>query len=96
MKKDKFDLANLNLPQSMEMKKTGEGTQALVEKAIKVIHHSEEESKKSTVSIGLKRVVVDISSDLYKAMKIHIAEDDVSMRDYIAHLIQKEINSRNK
>lgn len=95
-KKEKFDIAKLNIPQNFEIVKNDEGVQALVEKAIKVIHHTKEDTKKNSVSVGLKRVVVDISSNLYKAMKIHIAEDEISMRDYIANLIRKEEERRNK
>ena len=93
-KKDNFDLSKLSLAADMEMVKTVEGTQ-VIEKVIKQIHAPKEEQKTS-VPVGLKRVVVDVPSDLYKTMKFHIAEDEISMRDYIANLIRKEAELRKQ
>ena len=92
-KKENFDLSKLSLASDMEMVKTQEGTQ-VIEKVIKQIHEKPKEEQKTSIPSGFKRVVVDIPSNLYKSMKFHLAEDEISMRDYVANLIKKEDERR--
>lgn len=94
LKKGSPDFSKLNLAENFEMVKTEEGTKIIVEKAIEQIHEKPKETPKTSIPMGFKRIVADVPSDVYKIMKFHIAEDETSMRDYIANLIRKEAELR--
>ncbi|WP_214720685.1 toxin-antitoxin system HicB family antitoxin [Exiguobacterium sp. s192] len=43
------------------------------------------------VNISEKTITVRISEDLHKAIKIKIAQEGVSLKDYVVSLIQKDL-----
>lgn len=38
-----------------------------------------------------KTITVRVSEDLHKAIKIRIAEEGISLKDYVVQLIQKDL-----
>ena len=41
--------------------------------------------------MAVKTITVRISEDLHKTVKIRIAEEGISLKDYIVDLIQKDL-----
>ncbi len=96
MKKEKFDMSNLGLPTKPEVIKPVMNTQAILQKAVENIHRLEvEESPLPSKTVdAVKKVSMDLPLDLYKAVKIFSFEEGISMKDYIAFLIRKDMESR--
>ena len=40
-----------------------------------------------------KNIGIKIDADLYKKIKIKIAQEDITLKDYILNLIQKDLES---
>ena len=92
MKKGKFDIAKLDLSNNVEMIKTDEGTQELVEKAIQVIHNKEEVKAEGRI----KKFTFDMPEYIFKEAKHYIVEAEISMKDYIISLMAKDLEKRGK
>lgn len=43
------------------------------------------------VKMSEKTITVRVSEDLHKAIKIRIAEEGISLKDYVVQLIQKDL-----
>lgn len=48
-------------------------------------------SNKEVFTISEKTITIRISEDLHKAVKIKIAQESVSLKDYIVSLIQNDL-----
>lgn len=48
-------------------------------------------SNREVVNINEKTITVRISEDLHRAIKIKIAQEGVSLKDYVVSLIQKDL-----
>jgi hypothetical protein len=103
MKKEKFDLANLGLPAKPQVIKPAASTEAVLQQAVATIHKPETKTVAKTemtltptikVTDGVKKVSMDLPVDLYKAVKFYSVEAGVSMKDYIAYLIRRDIEAR--
>jgi predicted DNA binding CopG/RHH family protein len=46
------------------------------------------------VKINEKTITVRISEDLHKAVKIRIAQEGVSLKDYVVNLIQSDLGKK--
>lgn len=47
-------------------------------------------------TVSEKTITIRVSEDLHKAVKIQIAEQGISLKDYIVNLIQKDLENRKK
>ena len=94
MKKEKFDMTNLGLPTKPQVIKPASDTQTLLQKAVDNIHKPEELKATIKVADGVKKVSMDLPVDLYKAVKYYAVEAGVSMKDYIAFLIRRDMETR--
>ena len=105
MKKDKFDMSNLGLPTKPQIvAPTGNNTQTILAKAVENIHKSpepvavaepvEQAEEPSKLSGAIKKVSMDLPMEMYKAVKFYSVESGVSMKDYIARLIQADMETR--
>lgn len=101
MKKDKFDMSNLGLPTKPQIvAPSGNNTQTILAKAVENIHKSpepvEQAEEPPRMSGAIKKVSMDLPMEMYKAVKFHAVESGVSMKDYIARLIQADMETRRK
>jgi hypothetical protein len=107
MKKDKFDMSNLGLPSKPQIvAPSGNNTQTILAKAVENIHKSPEivaavepvepVVEPAKLSGDIKKVSMDLPMEMYKAVKFYSVESGVSMKDYIARLIQADMETRKK
>jgi hypothetical protein len=97
MKKDKFDMSNLGLPAKPQMIAPSSDTQALLEKAVEDIHNpspTPPQNETPKLSGEIKKVSMDLPMEMYKAVKFYSVESGISMKDYIAQLIDADMQTR--
>lgn len=95
MKKDKFDMSNLGLPAKPQIIAPLSSTQAILERAVEDIHNPTP-LKETTPKLSgeIKKVSMDLPMEMYKAVKFYSVESGISMKDYIAQLIDADMQSR--
>ena len=108
MKKDKFDMSNLGLPSKPQIvAPSSSNTQTILAKAVENIHKVPETEPVEVVPqqpeppeepvkpvVEIKKVSMDLPMQMYKAVKFYSVESGVSMKDYIAQLIQADMDTR--
>ncbi len=95
MKKDKFDMSNLGLPAKPQIIAPPSSTQAILERAVEDIHNSPPQKETTPKLSGeIKKVSMDLPMEMYKAVKFYSVESGISMKDYIAQLIDADMQSR--
>ncbi len=95
MKKDKFDMSNLGLPAKPQIIAPPSSTQAILERAVEDIHNpTPQKETVAKLSGDIKKVSMDLPLEMYKAVKFYSVESGISMKDYIAQLIDADMQSR--
>lgn len=46
------------------------------------------------MKVNEKTITIRVSEDLHKAIKIRIAEEGISLKDYVVNLIQKDLGKK--
>ena len=95
MKKDKFDISNLGLPAKPQIVAPSSNTQAILERAVEDIHNPVPQKETTPKFSGeVKKVSMDLPLEMYKAVKFYSVESGISMKDYIAQLIDADMQTR--
>ncbi len=95
MKKDKFDISNLGLPAKPQIVAPSSNTQAILERAVEDIHNPVPQKETTPKLSGeVKKVSMDLPLEMYKAVKFYSVESGISMKDYIAQLIDADMQTR--
>lgn len=95
MAKGKIDMSKLSLGSAKPLKKK---TTAVTKKeaevddvAVKMIHDKKEKKPTPPPKEPIVRITVDVYKSMHRAIKIRAMDNDVTIREYIIRLVQKDL-----
>ncbi len=95
MSKEKFNIGNLGLPaKPVVVKNPQTEMKPIVERAVEAIHKPKQAEEPATTPPSVRKISLDLPVDMFKFIKLHCVEHDITMREFIVGILEKDISAR--
>ncbi len=97
MSKEKFNIGNLGLPAKPVVVKnpSAEARPVAMERAVEAIHKTKQADpappSPPAAPAALRKISLDLPVDVFKFIKLYCVEHDITMREYLLEIIERDI-----
>ena len=99
MAKEKFNMGNLALPaKPAVVRPPVADTRQMMERAVETIHSPRQvdEPPPAAAAVPNRKISLDLPMDTFKFIKFYCVERDITMREYLLEIIERDIQVRQK
>ncbi len=98
MAKEKFNMGNLGLPAKPVVVKNPAEARPVMERAVEAIHKTKlvetPPPPPPPPPVAVRKISLDLPVDMFKFIKLHCVEHDITMREYLVAIIDRDIQSK--
>ena len=98
MAKEKFNMGNLGLPaKPVVVKNPSPEARPIVERAVEAIHKTKQVDPPTpppAAPTTVRKISLDLPVDVFKFIKLHCVEHDITMREYLLTIIERDMQAK--